>query len=124
MEMNVHFTNDNQFTDYSEYSVTIKQKQYNSNIMVTNTAVYDFKSVDNVEQILFEDLEQAIQFNPDLIIFGTGRKVIFPKRTLIRTLQDKAIGVEVMPIQALCRTYNFLVSENRKVVGIILFLPL
>lgn len=118
--MNVHYTVDNQFTNYSDISVTIKEQEYSKNILVTNSSIELFKSTD-VKSIQIEDLTSALSTKPDLIIFGTGAKIVYPDAKLIQALQNMATGVEVMTIQALCRTFNFLISENRKIAAILLF---
>ena len=120
MDMNLHYVSDNQFTHYSDTSVTIKQQEYDYNILVTNDAVFPFTPTD-IKVITVENLRDVFAFAPDLIIFGTGTKIIYPDPQLIYTIGRKGIGVEVMPIQALCRTFNFLVSESRKVACILLF---
>ena len=120
MDMNVHYTNDNQFSNYSDNSVTIKSNVYTSNIVVTNDSVIPFIHND-IKNITIENLADILDSSPDLIIFGTGNKVVYPDTKLLYALNKKGIGVEVMPIQALCRTFNFLVGEDRKVTGILLF---
>jgi uncharacterized protein len=120
MQMNETITVGNQFTQYSAGSVSVKNQEYKSNIMVTNDRVVDFP-IEDIKQIKLEDLNLVIEFMPDLIIFGTGDKVIYPDLKLIQNLQQKGIGVEVMPIQAVCRTFNFLVGEDRRVASILLF---
>ena len=120
MDMNVHYTSDNQFSNYSDNSVTIKSIVYTSNIVVTNDKVTSFTPSD-IKLIKINDLVDILAKKPDLIIFGTGNTVVYPDTKLLYELNQKGIGVEVMPIQALCRTFNFLVGEDRKVAGILLF---
>ena len=120
MDMNVHYTSDNQFSNYSDNSVTIKSIVYTSNIVVTNDKVTSFTPSD-IKLIKINDLVDILAKKPDLIIFGTGNTVVYPDTKLLYELNQKCIGVEVMPIQALCRTFNFLVGEDRKVAGILLF---
>mgnify|MGYP000322992268 CR=1 FL=1 len=120
MDMNVHVALGNQFTSYSDSCVTISGIEYSSNIIVTNESVFDFV-VKDIKQVTLENLAELLNFMPDLILFGTGVKIVYPQIELIKTLQQRRIGVEVMPIQALCRTFNFLVSEDRKVACILLF---
>lgn len=104
--MNVHFTSANQFTHYSDLSVTIKGIEYSRNVIVTNDTVSEFKPA-KIEQITFDDLTDILNSAPDLIIFGSGNKIVYPDIKILNALQNKGIGVEVMPIQALCRTFNF-----------------
>lgn len=120
MDMNVHVVTDNQFSNYSDKSVTIKNIEYMNNILVSNENILDFEC-NNIKELTLECLGQITAENPDLVIFGTGDKIVYPDMKILYELQKRSIGVEVMPIQALCRTFNFLVSENRKVVGVLLF---
>lgn len=120
MDMNIHYTSDNQFSNYSDSSVTIKAIEYKNNIIVTNESVFEFPYFE-IKKITMDNLNDILIKSPDLIIFGSGDKVVYPDLELLYVLNKKGIGVEVMPIQALCRTFNFLVSEDRKVAGILLF---
>ena len=51
---------------------------------------------------------------------GTGTRLRFPHPSLTRALMDARIGLEVMDIGALCRTYNILVTEGRSVGAAVL----
>ena len=77
--------------------------------------------VSNIHDLELNHLAKIIQDKPDLMIFGTGDKVIYPDFKLLEKLNQLGIGFEVMPIQALCRTYNFLASEDRKLACILFF---
>jgi uncharacterized protein len=73
----------------------------------------------------FEDLERShfdrlSEMDADLVIFGSGERLRFPKPELLQALHTRRIGVETMDTQAACRTYNFLASEGRKVVAALL----
>ena len=120
MDMNVHQSGSYQFTGYSASSVTINNKEYKTNIIVTNTDIVDF-NVNNIHDLELSHLDSIIKTKPDLIIFGTGDQVIYPDFKLLEKLNQLGIGFEIMPIQALCRTYNFLISEDRKLACILFF---
>jgi len=47
----------------------------------------------------------------------------FPHPSLTRALVEARIGLEVMDIGALCRTYNILAAEGRKVGAAVLITP-
>jgi uncharacterized protein len=73
----------------------------------------------------FEDLqashfERLAGLDADLVIFGSGERLRFPKPALLQALYARQIGVETMDSHAACRTYNFLASEGRKVVAALL----
>ena len=56
-----------------------------------------------------------------IVVLGTGPKQRFPHPRLTAALARAGIGVEVMDMQAACRTYNILVAEERKVAAALLF---
>lgn len=122
MDMNIHTTTSNQFTNYSDKSVTIKNNSYTENVVVTNNEIEEFADI-AIKDIEIEHLANILDDanKPDLIIFGTGSKIVYPNPKLLLELQKNSIGVEIMPIQALCRTFNFLISEDRKIAAILLF---
>jgi uncharacterized protein len=75
--------------------------------------------------VRFDDLQvshfdRLAEMDADLIIFGSGERLRFPKPELLQALYARQIGVETMDTQAACRTYNFLASEGRKVVAALL----
>ena len=57
----------------------------------------------------------------DIVLLGTGARQRFPHPRLTAALAKAGIGVEVMDLQAACRTYNILVAEERKVAAALLF---
>ena len=67
--------------------------------------------------------EQLAQMQPELVIFGSGSRLRFPKPALLRALMQQRIGLETMDTGAACRTYNVLLAEGRRVVAALLFEP-
>jgi len=62
-------------------------------------------------------LDPLYELRPDVILLGTGVKQIFPNTDIMRRLATEKIGFEVMTTQAVCRTFNILMSEGRNVVA-------
>jgi len=58
---------------------------------------------------------------PELVIFGSGSRLRFPKPVLLQPLMARRIGFETMDTAAACRTYNVLLAEGRAVVAALLF---
>ncbi|MBU1361072.1 MAG: Mth938-like domain-containing protein [Gammaproteobacteria bacterium] len=56
----------------------------------------------------------------ELIIFGSGQRIRFPKPAWLQPLMARRTGVETMDTAAACRTYNILASEGRHVVTALL----
>jgi uncharacterized protein len=64
---------------------------------------------------------QVIDENPEVFLLGTGtqQRFIHPKHT--QALLAAGIAVECMNLGALCRTFNILRSEDRRVAAAIVF---
>ncbi len=61
--------------------------------------------------------EQILGLQPELVIYGSGTRLVFPPPALARVLFERRIGLETMDTAAACRTYNVLASEGRSVVA-------
>lgn len=73
----------------------------------------------------FDDLgpahfRQLLDFQPELVIFGSGQKLRFVHPSLYAALIERRVGMETMDTQAACRTYNILTQEGRRVVAALL----
>ena len=64
--------------------------------------------------------ELLAEDRPEVVIFGSGRRLRFVPPALLRGLIERGIGVETMDTAAACRTYNILAQEGRRVVGALL----
>jgi len=65
--------------------------------------------------------EQLAALAPELVIFGSGSRIRFPKPAWLKPLMTRRIGLETMDTAAACRTYNVLLAEGRTVVAALLF---
>ena len=61
-----------------------------------------------------------LELKPEVLLLGTGSKQHFAHPNLFRALIQAGIGIEFMDTPAACRTYNILVTEDRKVVAAVL----
>ncbi|MDD3266498.1 MAG: MTH938/NDUFAF3 family protein [Burkholderiales bacterium] len=122
MQVNLHNSSGNQFTHYTEKSVTINNQEFIQNILVTQNTIINDITYTNIHDITLEEITKIVtEYQPDIIIFGTGARIEMPNLNILHFLQKNQIGFEVMPIAALCRTFNYLIGEGRNVMGIILF---
>lgn len=51
----------------------------------------------------------------DVLFIGTGSQIAHIPAALRSTLEEAGLGVEIMDSPAACRTYNVLLSEQRRV---------
>ena len=72
--------------------------------------------------LLASHFEIIAALHPELVILGTGTRQRFPAPALTRPLVEAGIGLEVMDTGAACRTYNFLMSDGRRVAAALLMM--
>ncbi|MDP3619375.1 MAG: Mth938-like domain-containing protein [Ramlibacter sp.] len=68
----------------------------------------------------FEDLgpdhfARIAEVGAEVVIFGSGSRIRFPKPSWLASLIARRVGVETMDTAAACRTYNILAQEGRSV---------
>lgn len=80
-------------------------------------------SVDGFEALDGPAFEHLATLQPELVIFGSGARLRFPRPDWLRPLIERRIGFETMDTAAACRTYNVLVSEGRSVLAALLIEP-
>ena len=72
------------------------------------------------EALRAADFEALIEQGCELVLFGSGQRIRFPRPEWIAPLIVRGIGIETMDMAAACRTYNVLAAEGRHVVAAIL----
>lgn len=120
------FAQDNQdegyfITAYGDDSVSINGKPFQQSLIITPTKLEENWAITSIDQLMQNHVDQILALNPELIIIGTGNKLVFPAVELYSSIIKHGIGVDFMDTGAACRTYNILMSEDRDVVaGLIL----
>jgi uncharacterized protein len=109
----------NRFTGYGPGFVAINGTQHRSSVIVTADQVrpWDVTDPKALTQAVFTDLARL---PVEILLLGTGPSVSFPHPQLTQPVRDAAIGLEVMDTAAACRTYNILLSEDRRVAAALL----
>lgn len=70
-----------------------------------------------IAELSVAHFDAAFAWEPEIILLGTGERQEFPPREIYTAILARGIGFEVMDTGAACRTYNVLVSEDRRVVA-------
>jgi len=68
------------------------------------------------------DFADLADLEPEILLLGTGLRQRFPAPQTYRELIQHGIGLEIMDTGAACRTYNILMSEQRRVVAALLMI--
>jgi len=75
---------------------------------------------DRFESLDPEHFAQLAALGAEVVIFGSGDRIRFPKPAWIAPLVAQRTGVETMDTAAACRPYNILAGEGRHVVAALL----
>lgn len=78
-------------------------------LLIVPGAVRDWAGYEDVDALL------ALAGQVDVIFIGTGREIAHIPTDLRTRLEGTGLGVEAMDSPAACRTYNVLLSEQRRV---------
>ncbi len=110
----------NMFTGHGPDYVRLGVVEYRANLLVTPERVVSGWAPAGFDALTEADFAALREFEPEVVLFGTGAKLRFPHPGLTRALTDAGIGVEVMDTPAACRTFNILAAEGRRVAAAVL----
>ena len=108
-------------TAYDDGSVSVNGKAFSQSLIITSSQLDENWDIAGIELLTAVHVDRVLSYQPELIIIGTGNKLIFPAVEVYSAIIKLGIGVDFMDTRAACRTYNILMSEGRDVVaGLIL----
>ena len=100
--------------------IEVNNHKYTGSLVISSQSGCSPWSVGQFEALNAECFHELMRFKPELIVFGSGRTLRFPKPLWLAGLMQHGIGVESMDTPAACRTYNILASEGRRVLAALL----
>jgi uncharacterized protein len=110
----------NAITGYGEGYVMVNGQRRESSLIVLPDRLLPW-DVTGFDALSAEHFSSLRDLQAEILLLGTGPKQRFPHPRLTAPLAAAGIGLEVMDLQAACRTYNILVAEERKVAAALLF---
>ena len=122
--MKLHLSNNsgiNAFTAYGAGYVMVNQTRYERSLVVLRERVLGDWRPASFDTLAAADFAELAALAPEIVLLGTGSRLRFPRPELTRALHQARIGLEVMDLQAACRTFNILAAEDRKVAAALLF---
>ncbi len=102
--------------NYENHIIYIDKDKYDSNIFVSKDFVIKWQIFD-INEIVKDDLNDVLEYKPEILIIGTGLHPILPRTDIITQLHSNNIGVEFMSTDAACKTFNVLLQEDRNVIA-------
>jgi len=110
----------NTVTAYGDGYVEINEQRYDASIIVLPEGAITPWPVDRFETLDATHFSLLLDFQPEIVVFGSGARLRFPHPHLLAALTQRRIGVETMDLHAACRTYNILMAEGRRVAAALL----
>ena len=106
--------------EYEPGRVRIAERWLSGNLIVAPEHLVEDWRASAPADVTLADLEPALALQPEILLLGTGGRLVWPEADLMSVLAARGIGLEIMITPAACRTFNVLVHERRRVVAALL----
>ena len=106
----------NLVSSVEEGTLRIGQELHSKSVIVTPERIEEWQPR-SVDELLQGHLETLAEFDPEVVILGTGARLLFPSPRLGSILPARGIGLEIMDTRAACRTYNLLAVDGRRALA-------
>jgi uncharacterized protein len=110
----------NAITGYGEGYVMVNRQRFERSLVVLPDRILLDWPATSFEALAPEHLAALAGLDQEIILLGTGARLRFPRPEIMQSLTRSGVGVEVMDVQAACRTYNILLAEGRRVAAALL----
>ena len=117
MKLTLASRSQNYIKAYQADSIELAANRIYSNCLIAPERVIIDWTARDVASLVNADLAPVFELQPEVVIIGTGMKQQFPAAAISAAFLARAIGFEVMDLGAACRTFNVLLSEDRRVVA-------
>ena len=107
---------------YAPGRINVNDRLLRKSFVISATTLIEDWGSGSFEDLSLDHLQAALALEPEILVIGTGASLRFPEARLMADIQQRGIGLEVLDTAAACRTYNVLLSENRKVVAALLMI--
>lgn len=108
---------------YDDDGITINETRYTRDLIVLPEAVIPDWASAPAAELTLAHFDALAGHEREILLLGTGRVQRFPPARLMAELGRQGIGLEVMDTAAACRTYNVLMSEDRRVAAALMIEP-
>jgi uncharacterized protein len=122
IELDSSSENSNRVDAYNVGQVSIAGNTYRSSLLVSHNNISPDWSPESLAELDKSHIEQIITLDPEIVLLGTGKRLVFPSESVVSPLRENNIGFEVMDTGAACRSYNFLLNEGRLVVAALMMI--
>ncbi len=102
---------------YGAGSIQVNETVYTRDLIVMPESIEPDWEAAPIAELTPDHFLAVRDYAPEILLLGTGRSQVFPPARLMAELGRQGMGLEVMDTAAACRTYNVLMSEDRRVAA-------
>jgi len=110
----------NVIRSYARGELRVNDDVFHDSVIVATSRVRAEPALSDVSELVMEHADHVLEFDPELVLLGTGHRQAFPAAAFAARFLASGIGFEAMDTGAACRTFNVLVSEQRRVVALLI----
>ena len=100
--------------------IAVDAEKFSTSLVISSRGERQVWDCSHYDQLTCVHFAPLAALRPELVIFGSGARLRFPRPEWLQALVAQGIGLETMDTAAACRTYNILAGEGRHVVAALL----
>ncbi len=122
MQLTEHTPGDHYFIrSVTPDAVQINDDTHHTSLILGAHLLVPDWSVTSLSELDEHTTAPLLEHSPELVVLGVGTQQSFPPTEVMRLFLAQQVGLECMTLDAACRTFNVLMSENRRaLLGLIL----
>ncbi|HEY7905958.1 MAG TPA: MTH938/NDUFAF3 family protein [Wenzhouxiangella sp.] len=118
MQLTEHKPGDHYFIrSVAPNQVVIATQTHTSSVIVGAHLLEPNWPVSSLDELTPEAIEPLLKHQPEVVILGVGSEQCFPPTSIYHAFLSRQVGLECMTLQAASRTFNVLMSENRRALA-------
>lgn len=112
----------NRIRSYGPGHIVVGNVTYAHSVLLTPDDLIDRWPPRSFQDLAPAHFDAIAALTPEIVLVGTGKRLRFPQAGILVPLSSRNIGVEIMDTGAVCRSYNFLAGEGRRIAAAILMI--
>ncbi|MFP4208432.1 MAG: Mth938-like domain-containing protein [Wenzhouxiangella sp.] len=97
--------------------IMINDRSFSTSVLVGARLLDDSWPVRSLDDLNERTVEPLLAFAPELVVIGIGQHPQFPGGQIQNLFFRRGIGLECMTLKAAARTFNILMSEDRRAIA-------
>ncbi|MGD8965375.1 MAG: MTH938/NDUFAF3 family protein [Gammaproteobacteria bacterium] len=110
-------SNVNLITAVSPGEIRVGERVIRTSVIIGTRDIIPDWPVASMQRIDETDIAPVLELEPEILLLGSGRQLVFPRQEIYGQVLGRNIGLEVMDTAAACRTFNILAAEGRRVAA-------